>query len=171
MQQLEHMYRIMILFMLECVEFPLTNTQITNFILDRDYTDFFTIQEALSELQSSQLITPESTHSNTRYHITEEGRKTLTLMGDKLSIPIKNDILSYFREHNYDLKQEASVYANYYRDTPDGYQVVCRVVNGSSTVMELSLHTATKEQAKAICVNWNTQCTEVYALLMDQLLK
>lgn len=35
MTELDTMYRIMILYMLNKLEYPLTNTQITNFILER----------------------------------------------------------------------------------------------------------------------------------------
>ena len=39
------LYRLMILYMLDKVDFPLTNTQITNFIQEKDYTDYFTVQQ------------------------------------------------------------------------------------------------------------------------------
>ena len=69
MADLHTMYRVMILYMLNQVEYPLTNTQITNFILEKEYTNYFTVQEILSDLISSQLIPAESTHNNTRYRI------------------------------------------------------------------------------------------------------
>ena len=59
------LYRLMILYMLDKVDFPLTNTQITNFIQEKDYTDYFTVQQTLSELLDSDLIIAESTHNNT----------------------------------------------------------------------------------------------------------
>ena len=70
MSDLHTMYRVMILYMLNQVEYPLTNTQITNFILEKEYTNYFKVQEILSDLISSQLITAEPTHNNTRYRIT-----------------------------------------------------------------------------------------------------
>ena len=74
MADLHTMYRVMILYMLNQVEYPLTNTQITNFILEKEYTNYFTVQEILSDRISSQLITAESTHNNTRYRITHQRR-------------------------------------------------------------------------------------------------
>ena len=76
MADLHTMYRVMILYMLNQVEYPLTNTQITNFILEKEYTNYFTVQEILSDLISSQLITAESTHNNTRYRITPYGQES-----------------------------------------------------------------------------------------------
>ena len=41
MTELHTMYRVMILYMLNRLEYPLTNTQITNFILEKDYTNYY----------------------------------------------------------------------------------------------------------------------------------
>ena len=36
-------YKLIILYMLDKVDFPLTNTQISNFILEKGYTSYFTL--------------------------------------------------------------------------------------------------------------------------------
>ena len=72
MTELDTMYRVMILYMLNLVEYPLTNTQITNFVLEKEYTNYFTVQEAITSLLQTDLITAESTHNNTRYHLTDK---------------------------------------------------------------------------------------------------
>lgn len=171
MADLDNMYRIMILYMLDKVEYPLTNTQITNFILIKEYTNYFTIQQSLSDLLSSELITAESTYSNTRYRITEEGQKTLRFFESKISSGIKQDILDYFKEHHYDLKQETSVYADFFKAPGSGYQVRCQIREIETPIVDMTLTVQTREQAQAICSNWTEENAEVYALLMDMLLK
>ena len=47
------LYKLIILYMLEKVDFPLTNAQISDFILGKGYTTYFTLQKALSELDNS----------------------------------------------------------------------------------------------------------------------
>ena len=44
------LYKLMILYMLDHVNFPLTNSQLTDFFLDHEYTTYFTLQQALNEL-------------------------------------------------------------------------------------------------------------------------
>lgn len=56
--------------MLNEVDFPLTNSQISEFILDEGYTTYFKLQQALSELLESGFIREESTHHRTFYHLT-----------------------------------------------------------------------------------------------------
>ena len=70
-------YKLTILNMLDKVDFPLTNTQISNFFLEQDYTDYFRVQQVISDLVDADLIHAESTHSNTQYTITAAGKETL----------------------------------------------------------------------------------------------
>ena len=53
-------YKLTILNMLDKVDFPLTNTQISNFFLEQDYTDYFRVQQVLSDLEDASLIHAES---------------------------------------------------------------------------------------------------------------
>ena len=68
-------YKLTILNMLDKVDFPLTNTQISDFFLEQEYTDYFRVQQVLNDLADSGLIRTESTHSNTQYYITAAGRR------------------------------------------------------------------------------------------------
>ena len=63
------LYKLMNLYMLKQVNFPLTNAQLTDFFLQHEYASYFTLQQALSELQESGLIRTESTYNSTRYVI------------------------------------------------------------------------------------------------------
>ena len=64
------LYKLMILYMLDHVNFPLTNSQLTDFFLDHEYTTYFTLQQALNELKEAGLIRMESTHNSSRYEMT-----------------------------------------------------------------------------------------------------
>ena len=44
------LYKLIILYMLGRVKFPLTTAQISSFILEKEYTNFMTLQQVISEL-------------------------------------------------------------------------------------------------------------------------
>ena len=71
------LYKLIILYMLNKVDFPLTTAQISEFILDKGYTSYFKLQEVLSEMQDDGLIKPETTYNRTLYHVTENGAATI----------------------------------------------------------------------------------------------
>ncbi len=164
-------YKLLVLYMLDHVDFPLTNTQISNFILEKDYTTYFTIQQTISELVSADLIRTESTHNNTHYYITPAGRETLSYFPDKISAAIKTDVLSYFAENKMELKQEISILADYYKTTSQEFAARCQIREKDRSLIDLTITVKTKEQAEAVCANWQKQNEDVYGFLMDLLMK
>ncbi len=165
------LYHVMILYMLDKVEYPLTGTQITNFITEKEYTNYFVVQETISNLRDSDLIIAESTHNNTRYRLTEEGHQILNFFSDKVSPEIREEIDAYLRENDFRLKQETSIYADYMKASGSGWLARCQIKNLDETVLDLTLNVQTAEQAKAICANWTVENEEVYTMLMDLLMK
>ena len=55
------LYKLIVLYMLDRVDFPLTTSQISEFILDKGYTTYFRLQSALAELTDSGLLKIELT--------------------------------------------------------------------------------------------------------------
>ena len=79
------LYKLILLYILNKTEFPLTNSQLSEFILDKGYTTYFRIQQALSELLEANFISAEHIRNSSYYSITPSGRETLEFFGDKVS--------------------------------------------------------------------------------------
>ena len=107
------LYKLIVLYMLEKLDFPLTNGQISEFILDKGYTTYFTLQQALSEMVESNLIREEFVHNRTLYHLTEEGLETIQYFKTNISSAIREDVDAFIEEKRYELKDEVSVKADY----------------------------------------------------------
>ena len=50
-------YKLIILYMLKKVDFPLTNSQLSEFFLDKGYTNYFTLQQVITELSEAEFCT------------------------------------------------------------------------------------------------------------------
>ncbi|MGN0482426.1 MAG: DUF4364 family protein [Lachnospiraceae bacterium] len=164
-------YKLIILYMLDAVDFPLTNTQIANFILEKDYTNYFTLQQTLNDLISSELVRTESTYNNTQYYITPSGKETIAFFHEKLSSAIKEDIQSYLQTNQIRLKNETAVTADYYKTTNHRYAVRCMLKEKEEPLIDLTITVSNKEQATAVCDNWRKQSDDIFAYLMDQLIQ
>lgn len=164
------LYKLIILYMLDKVDFPLTTSQISEFVLNKGYTNYFRLQEALSELSESGLIRPETTHNRTLYHLTENGAETILYFSHKISAAIRQDIDEFLREKQYDLKEEVSVRADYYLNTRREYEVRCRITENGADLIDLKLTVPTEKEAEAIVNHWNTKSQEIYTLLLSNLL-
>ena len=63
------LYKLMILYMLSKVNFPLSNTQISEFMLDKQYTNYFTLQEVLNSLADDGFIQILTNKNTTQYKL------------------------------------------------------------------------------------------------------
>ena len=70
MANAQTLYKLMILYMLRKVSFPLSNAQITEFMVGKTYTDYFHVQEAISDLVEAKLIDAEKIRNTSRYTAT-----------------------------------------------------------------------------------------------------
>ncbi len=170
MPQPQTLYKLIILYMLDSVKYPLTNSQIANFMLDHDYTSYFHLQETISDMTESQLISASFIRDTSYYKITEEGATTLFYFTNELSDVIKEEVREYLKEHGAEIRNRAAVLADYYRTTTQEYAARCQVKERNANLMELTLTVPTEDAARSICRNWENKCQEIYAYLMKELL-
>lgn len=164
------LYKLIVLYMLNKLDFPLTNGQISEFILDKGYTTYFTLQQAISEMVEAGFIREESTHNRTLYHLTEEGTNTIHYFKNNISPAIQEDIDNFFAEKRYDLKNEVSVKADYYPNRNSEYSVRCQIIENGAPMIDLTISVPTEEEAETVANNWNQKNQEIYAQIMANLL-
>lgn len=164
------LYKLIILYMLDKVDFPLTNSQISEFILDEGYTTYFKLQQAISELLHSGFVREESTHSRTFYHLTEEGAETIHYFKNDISPAIQTDIDRFLQEKKYELKNEVAVKSDYYRNSNGEYSVHCQVIERGLPLIDLTVTAPTEEEASTAASRWQIRNQEIYALIMENLL-
>ena len=160
------LYKLMNLYMLKQVNFPLTNAQLTNFFTEHEYTTYFTLQQALNELEDAGLVHKEASHNSTRYDITKEGEETLNFFGKNISSAIIEDMDQYLKENKFRLREEVGTTADFYRGTNQDYIVHCEVRENKTTLIRLDLSVPDKEQAETMCNAWKTKSQEIYAHVM-----
>lgn len=165
------LYKLIILYVLDHVDFPLSNAQVSEFILTKGYTDYFTFQQAASELVDAEFIKSTQLRNSTHYTITDEGRETLAFFGKKISDGIKSDIDHYLKANKYMLRNENDVVADFYKEKTDEYIVRCEVKEKKSTLVELQLTVTDEAMAELICDNWKKKNGEVYQYLIQTLLQ
>lgn len=165
------LYKLIILYMLRKVTFPLTNGQLSDFILGQEYTSYFHLQQAISEMLEAGLLTVEVVRNTSHYQMTDEGEQTLSFFENQIPEAIKDDIHKYLDENSYELRNEVSILADYDKVvSKDEYLVRCQVIEGQSTLIDLTLSVPEESLAKNICNNWPSKSQSVYAYLMKELM-
>ena len=94
------LYKLIVLYMLKKLDFPLTNGQISEFILEKGYTTYFTLQQAISEMVEAGFIREETTHNRTLYHLTEDGAQTIQFFKNNISPANEFKTLIYLAKYS-----------------------------------------------------------------------
>lgn len=162
-------YKLIVLYMLERVDFPLTNAQVCDYILGKGYTNYFTLQKAISELIDADMIKPRSIRNRTHLELTVDGRQTLEFFKNRLSSQIRNDIDAYFKENSFELKNDVSIVSNYYKSTSGEYEANLIVKEKNINLVNLTLSVPTEEIAASICDKWERESQEVYKFIVEKL--
>ena len=166
------LYKLIILYMLDKSEVPLSYVSISDFVLGMDYTNYFTLQQTLSDLEASKLIITENpTSKDTIYHITDNGKVTLEYFSDRISDAIKNDVLNYYSNHDISLKKDTVVVAEYYNTRGNQYTVRCQIKSNNVIIFEVDFSITGQKQAEIMCENFKQKSDDIFAYLMDMLVQ
>ncbi len=162
--------KLIVLYMLDKVDFPITKTQIYDFILDKEYANYFTLTQATYELTEDGFIESSSTHSSTFLTLTDKGRDTLTFFQNRISEGIKNDINTYFEENRMAISNSVSIMTNYYRTSSGDYVADLSAREKSEDLINIRINMPTEESARAICEHWREKSSDVYSFILENLL-
>lgn len=94
------LYKLIVLYMLNRVTFPLTAAQVSDFILGKEYTNFLTLQQVINELTDAGMIVTQSIRNRTHLSITPEGKETLNFFENRIGDTIKQEIDTYSARTN-----------------------------------------------------------------------
>lgn len=171
MNQAMPLSKLMILNMLEEVSFPLTNSQITKFLIKYNYATYFEVQQTFSELSASGLIQHEEVHHSTRYTITDEGKQILTYYKHLIPERIMDSIQGYLEKNSIAFRNEAYVVAGYTPADNDEYAVHCRILEKDMTIFDMTLYAPTEELAEKMCFHWEKKHSQLYSHIFQELIK
>ena len=167
----ETLYKLIILYMLRNVRFPLNNSHITDFLISHNYTNFFKAQETLHSLVEDQLLDETIVRNATQYRLTDNGRYTIDSFRYMLPKAIQDDIESYLKAHQYDYQAEVGITSDYYKATSGDYVVHCQIQEDAQTVFELNLSVPDKAEAEQMSGRWRDASQDIYSDVMHRLLR
>lgn len=163
------LYKLIILYMLDQISVPLSKSTINSFILDKGYTNFLTLQQAIGELIDNQLIIQKTEANKVLLSITKEGADTLSYFENRISDTIKQEIREYMLANNKKLKNDYSITSNYYKSVSGEYEAQLMAKEKEVLLVDLKISVPTKEIAEDVCLNWQKRNEEIYRMLTQML--
>lgn len=162
--------KLMVLFLIEKAGLPLSNTQISEFLLDSGYTDYFSLQEYLIQMIDVGLLKSSKITSHTLYDITGRGRETLEFFENHIPESTKDDMIIYLSNNKYDIRSKFEVVADYIPEKNGDYTVSCIAREDNKNLIEINMIVTEKEEALKICDAWESSSHKIYKSLLHDLL-
>ena len=164
-------YKLGVLFVLDHVKNRLTVSQICDILMERLYTNYFHLRQALGELAESGFVQKEGPDSASYFSLTPQGQEACRYLEKDLDLSIRREILEQIRKQNLDTSRPSFSEADYDKTVTGGSRVHLRQVIAGENALEITMAVPGQEAAGAICENWPLRSEKVYEMLMDMLLK
>lgn len=163
--------KLILLYLINKIDIPLTNSQISQFAMEENFMHYFTLQQSLSEMVENGYLESTQENNDTHYTITGEGLTTLGYFEKQIPPYIRNTINKYVNDNRKSIKRDYEITANYfYVHESNEYMVKCGVYDDETVLMEINVSVVNREQAKFICANWKQNVNKLYGSILLELI-
>ena len=156
------LYKLIVLYMLKIADYPLTGSDISDYILLKGYTDYITYQITITNL--------ETKHNRTFYSLTEDGSVTIESLSDKLSNNLKNDIYSHIITNEKNIKKDHSLQKKIIEVSQDEYIAELTAYDNSKELMNIRLSFPSKALANSACEKFDDASSDIYKEIISRLM-
>lgn len=163
--------KILILFLVDKMEVPISDNKLTEFILDSNYMNIFRLRECLHELEESNYIEKTTDNSTARYFITEAGMQALDHFHKQLPTVIKNNIVKFVDENRSAIRRDYEITTQIFPDDSGEYVVRCGAYDNGDMLMELNITVYSHRDARIICNNWKTNVNSIFNTIITEITK
>ena len=163
--------KLILLYIIDKVNIPISNLQITKIILENKFMNYFTLQQLLNELCSSNYLLNENVDNKAFYTITPLGKQTLGYFNKHIPSGIKRLIDNSIANIRSNIRNETFISADYIPGGENDFTVSCQVREDNFNLIDLKITVGTKNDARRICENWKKYSQEIYSEIIESLIK
>lgn len=163
--------KLLLLYILDSVEFPIPNSQIIQFMLENDIMNYFVLQQYLGELKDSKFIIEKPKDNEHMFIITDRGKKTLSYFVDRIPKSQIKKIDNLLNIQKKEFIKNTQVQSDYIKIKDEEYLVKLDVIEKDIPIINLKLSVANNKQAKQICKKWREDAPSLYGQIINLLIE
>ena len=155
--------KLLLLYIIKESTYNLTKNQLTEIILEKNYMNFFSVQQYLSELVESDFIELMECENEQKFNLLEKGKVALDIFMAKIPEEIKKDLEIEFNSQKVKQKKETQVLSESYQRDDGQYVVNLKLVENGDTLFSLYLNVASEKQVELISRSWKERTDSIYS--------
>ncbi|MGG7164257.1 DUF4364 family protein [Clostridium ihumii] len=162
--------KLLLLYIFNKINLPISNLQITDIVLENNFMSYFTLQQYIVELTTSNLLRHITKNEKDRLVITDEGIKVLALFENRISEDKLDLINTYISNKLSTIKKELTVTADYTIENKNSYLVNLIASENNTTLIDIKISVASNKQARELCYKWKSNSSELYNKMINILI-
>ena len=170
--------KLILLFVLEKIEIPLTENSIIEVCTSRNnWLNYIDCKEALVQLIDAKFICKSGSNieqdpKDVRYEITVEGRNCLSNFFTRIRQSIREDITEYAKQNRMVFKRSQEYVYDYFKNQDGTHTVVFRIKEPliSQPMFEIRLKTSTRSLAVNAGKKWCNKAPQIYEYVFENLI-
>ncbi len=159
--------KLILLYTIEHSPHSFDKNDLSEYILQKDYLNFFLIKQYLDELIEGNLVELKTDQGIEKYLILEKGTLALEYFDSKIPENVKSDLEKDFEKFSSIEKKESQVIAEYFLKEGNEYMVNLKLVENEETLFSIYMSVPSLEQAKNICHKWKNDTDSLYKNMIN----
>lgn len=161
--------KLLVLYVIKALKQPISNTQLTEIILENNFINYFTLQQYVSELVSSDFLKYQVINEKNLLTLTEKGDSVLSFFNGRISSIKKKIIDDYLLSTIDSIKRELTIHSDYTIVKDDTFIVDLKALEDENLLMEIKVSVPSKKQAASLCSRWKENPTDLYTKIINSL--
>lgn len=162
--------KLILLYILHKIKLPISNLVLSEIVLSNNILNYFTLQQYIFELISSNLIRNIDRDGKTLMELSDTGQKVLELFKNRIATDRLDQLDLYLDKHIENIKKEITVTGEYTIDENNNFIVALNAYENGSILIDLKVSVATNKQAKELCTKWKENSSDLYSKILNTLI-
>lgn len=164
--------KVILLYVMDKMECELTEDTIVDMCYYQNkWISYFTCKIALSELTSQGYLQEFKNTEKTKYYkITTEGRNCLSYFYSEIPASTRDEIAEFIEKNKLYFKRKQEYFFDSFKNKDGTYTVVLKIIEPTTTTLELKLNVPEQETVKSIQDSWRENASKVFSAIYETLL-
>ncbi len=145
-------------------------SQVTNFLIENAYINFEGLVNTFEEIKQNGFVEGRQDGDVMYLRITPEGRETVHMFRDELSLEIRSKVEAYLKEHDRKIREARSIVGEYYKAAYGGSTAHLVLRDDHRELFSVDLNLPDEDSARAVARKFRTHSDDVYAAIIEQLM-
>lgn len=162
--------KVLILYILTLIDGEIVQDGLFKIISSINNINYFFFKQILTDLIDSKLVGVYTKEDEQVLKITTEGRNAYNLTKDVMPGLLKLKADNVFKTEFSNLEEASSIIAEFTPKNENDYTVKLKIVENNETIFEVKTFAGSRDMAKKLVDNWNSNANNIYPKILDILL-